>query len=1287
MVIRSQEGILLLPPIWIEPEAGAEPLVNRIRVTQVDGNSKGRQLLHAAYSSGADLPGGGQPLLEKKKIRPTKALRLKSQAQLPPGDYVVHAEVAYQPRNPFGTKAYGNEISRVATRTLQVPGDLDVACFLQVDWMHRELTVGGRDAELAIHVVNLPEGAEPVVSVFDPDHQVLPALHQVLSDALSRARPERVPNDSPPQEEFRQRISLPMSVERFIHAAINGKPVPVPLRVSIERRNDPAGVKEIAAWMGKDDQSLLVDFVHNRFTGYPILDLGTSSTFALIRSANLRKGKLPVEQERVFRARINEFLVRTDGPFGMPDWDAVIAGVASDLRIGERGATDPVQDIRAHLAVHKAPEQETDKVIHQVLKALESRVMNRSLSAQFRLALRHELSEMYSSAFRRFPLEELQLIAVELDSSDEHFGRSTTRPIPSTAEVTNLSPELTLEMGFAAEEARQKAAIADPASVVTRFHLSPKNYYHEMGLSGKTVPVSQGGNATTVSPRTFIRAALVHLRSRMEKFRDQCPRLQFERERKFDKAVITIPAAIPMRVRQELESAARDSGFDRPILTMDEAVSAITFYLINPFGNDRGIGLEAYRASCRPTLRDDGLPPQEWTQNVLLIDVGGGTTDIALVKVRLKSEENGQADAARGRTYHFVPELLGVTGREQLAGNQLSLCIYHELKRRLADNVLTALAREPRGSLPTFDEDPPTDDETAPQEVRHSPAARVQRLLRLAARVPEPFRQPGSERYRPLSLLEHYDIHQLWERRDQDDNPEHPPSMAVELAKRAIPTDWKNQSDPTEASERARTFHLLWRLAEEIKIHRLGGSEGESAETVTVTLDQIAEILGLPPELCQSLGIVSLTIATSDLLAAIDKRIEQIAELAYALARSKLVKSGTDAAPLDRLIVSGQTCRLKQVRDVITRKFSELSAEQPALLWDPTSLTFEGEYAKRAAALGAAYAQRNLDSQLHADGTSVLSGNRLIVELRNLFQFLQCGFVHEDATVDKSLIPLLSPGTPFTNFDDDGVGRIASAWHRPPNEIVVKRFDFAGSAIDPWGSFECHHLRVRLGFSENEFRRRFLFAIESDQRLIVSILFCCGERPHYQLPGNIPRISVPSVLRNLGLLARPEDSGETEGSPGSDDWMTALGGWIIGANYESGAENDLQLFVIGPNMFDRTFRNPDDGSTRRGGQSRKPLHGIPNSGKDVFFILPKGDEVDWIRLGELARPETSNGSTDHARVILDETGELRVVAGELPFAFAARDEEVLDEGLVLRQPLICNASSYEESKDPFCGRH
>src|SRR5207244_3995143 len=95
------------------------------------------------------------------------------------------------------------------------------------------------------------------------------------------------------------------------------------------------------------------------------------------------------------------------------------------------------------------------------------------------------------------------------------------------------------------------------------------------------------------------------------------------------RAVVTYPTVAPPSVRREVETLVRELRFPDVVTDYDEAVAAALFYLHREFGGSLDLGPEVFKARSR---RDKN----KWFQNVLVLDIGGGSTDLALLQLTLE---------------------------------------------------------------------------------------------------------------------------------------------------------------------------------------------------------------------------------------------------------------------------------------------------------------------------------------------------------------------------------------------------------------------------------------------------------------------------------------------------------------------------------------------------------------------------------------------------------------------------------------------------------------------------
>src|SRR5262249_25654629 len=106
------------------------------------------------------------------------------------------------------------------------------------------------------------------------------------------------------------------------------------------------------------------------------------------------------------------------------------------------------------------------------------------------------------------------------------------------------------------------------------------------------------------------------------------------------------------------------------------------FYLEKFFGGSYEVGPEAFKTRCRPQA-------QVWVQNMLVLDIGGGTADVAMIRLEMRQELfKGARPGARGRYYTIPPTLPGSSGNECLGGELITLRTFRLLKLAIADYVL-----------------------------------------------------------------------------------------------------------------------------------------------------------------------------------------------------------------------------------------------------------------------------------------------------------------------------------------------------------------------------------------------------------------------------------------------------------------------------------------------------------------------------------------------------------------------------------------------------------------------
>ncbi len=290
-------------------------------------------------------------------------------------------------------------------------------------------------------------------------------------------------------------------------------------------------------------------------------------------------------------------------------------------------------------------------------------------SERFRRAVSKKLYQIYHEVFRVPTLESQNLIPVVLD-----FNRRQTE-IPSEIEICKIQP-LKLQMGRAARDNRKKAiaqgTITAVKDIISRFHHSPKRYFGQ----NRTFPVviNEGEN-NNIEVHQLIQAAWGHLIELTEDYRQRAGRRFSQGD--FLTAVVTYPTVAPPVVRKEIKALVEELGLDDVQTAYDEAVSVAIFFLWREFGGNLNIGIESFKTRCRQEKNN-------WSQNVLVLDIGGGTTDLALIKLTLEDKTpvftNNEDRGLGGRYYKLTPKLLGSSGHLQLGGELITLRVFSTVK-------------------------------------------------------------------------------------------------------------------------------------------------------------------------------------------------------------------------------------------------------------------------------------------------------------------------------------------------------------------------------------------------------------------------------------------------------------------------------------------------------------------------------------------------------------------------------------------------------------------------------
>jgi len=972
---------------------------------------------------------------------------------------------------------------------------------------------------------------------------------------------------------------------------------------------------------------------NKRFPGWLAVDFGTSnSTVTLFDPIEVPIAEtLPREQEVRLRQRLGEWL-NSPPHLALPDiggneWEKFLVNLSRNLEITPETIGEIFEND------HK------DKFL-EALRQIELCLGN---SERFRRAVSKKLYQIYHEVFRVPTLESQNLIPVVLD-----FNRRQTE-IPSEIEICKIQP-LKLQMGRAARDNRKKAiaqgTINSLKDIISRFHHSPKRYFGQ----NRTFPVviNEGEKNdlenNNIEVHQLIQAAWGHLIELTEDYRQRAGRRFSQGD--FLTAVVTYPTVAPPVVRKEIKALVEELGLDDVQTAYDEAVSVAIFFLWREFGGNLNIGIESFKTRCRQEKNN-------WSQNVLVLDIGGGTTDLALIKLTLEDKTpvfaNSEDRGLGGRYYKLTPKLLGSSGHLQLGGELITLRVFRLLKIALADFLLTAV----------------TDGDITSDKLEDL----------INSELNERFLQDG--KFKSGSLLKCVD----------KENPEGDVAFkdALDTAEKVLPTRWQ------QAPQRLQTFYTLWEYAESAKL-KLGEKGAEdSLLTFTLNEQEISELLLQSGVKFQLVGADSiyLTINAQQFQRCAISSIREAIGIAKGLMESRL--NGDEK--VDWLILSGKTCNLDLVKTQIYQEFSK----SPYFIWNPERITFVLEFTKLATSAGACYAEklRRLRFDPEASKSLLRKGaNQLEIDVKNLFYYLPCNFKRKTQT--QELLSIFNAGQELYQLIPwESVAKVRTTWQGIQLTNIIYRQDYQDGELRLWGSFDGKTLMENLRMEEAEFLKKIQVQFEIDQTLQFTVLLCQGS-PHYLI--DVPGIDINSVIDS-------HSTGSDIFVDGKLKWNIALIGdydnlkdGYIAINVLESATVDQPdayhlVFAVdnSQNQILETFHYLQDGSKETGkGLISSPLPPFPQNGQHNFYICQTDSLTKtkkWIRIGSLSKPEISTDYPCQYYVTLDSKGILRMHPGAVPYWISHSLESLQQPGCVYYSELELQPNEIDRERDPFCGVH
>ena len=971
-----------------------------------------------------------------------------------------------------------------------------------------------------------------------------------------------------------------------------------------------------------------------RFPGWFALDFGTSnSTVTLFDPIEVPIAEiLPKEQEMRLRDRLSQWL-SSPASVALPDvsdddWENFIAEISKNLEIEPENLSEVF-------------ESDNKERFLEAIRQIELCLGN---SERFRRAVSKKLYQIYHEVFRVPTLESQNLIPVVLD-----IDRRNTE-IPSESEISQLG-DLKLRMGREARDNRKKA-IAQGTSgslkeIISRFHHSPKRYFGQE----RSFSVILNGEEETITANQLIQSAWAHLIELTEDYRQRARR-RFS-EGNFLTAVVTYPTVAPPLVRKEVKELVEQLGIDDVQTAYDEAVSVAIFFLWREFGGNLNIGIESFKTRCRQA-------GNKWSQNVLVLDIGGGTTDLALIELTLEDKTPTFADyedrGLGGRYYKLTPKLLGSSGHLQLGGELITLRIFRLLKVAIADFLLTAVTT---GDIEN---------------------EKLEDLIN--SELNERFLEQG--KFKSGSLLKCLD----------KENPEGDVAYkeALDTAEKVLPTRWQ------QAPQRLQSFYILWDHAETAKL-KLGqkSPDNDSLLTFTLSEQQISELLTQSAVKLQvkDPNIICVTLDNQQFERAAASGIKEAIGIAKGLMESRLrpdniIKDSWNSQKVDWLILSGKTCNL----DIVQRQIYQEFSKSPYFVWNPERITFVLEFTKLATSAGACYAEKLRRLRFDPEESKTLlrkGANQLEIDVKNLFYYLPCNFKRK--TQSNDLLTIFSAGQELYQLAPwETVAKVRTAWQGIQLTNIIYRQDYEDGDLRLWGSFDGKNLMKKLGMEEVEFLKKIKVQFEIDQTLEFSVLLCQGN-PHYLI--DIPGIDLGAVVSETSPLFA---DGKLNWNIAVERFNKNLNDGDIAVNVIESATVDQPdayhlVFEVGnddSNLFQK-FRYLREGVTQPGtGLISNLLPPFPQTGQHTFYVYQTDAETNskkWIRIGALSKPDVTTDYPCQYRVTLDDQGILRMHAGEVPYWRSINQECLKEEGCIYHAELELQPNEVDKERDPFCGIH
>ncbi|AOW98778.1 hypothetical protein BJP34_04310 [Moorena producens PAL-8-15-08-1] len=1001
--------------------------------------------------------------------------------------------------------------------------------------------------------------------------------------------------------------------------------------------------------------------------GWIAIDFGTSNstvTFYDPKEA-IEPNELSLEQKDLLFKLFKEWLGSSDSKLpgvGDHEWQEYIEQVENNL-----GKSWP-----------EIIDNKKSSILLEGIRQLEISLGTR-LDDPIYPVVSKKLNEIYRQLFQLPPLQKERIVLAKIDKNLPQEIQIT-----SELELVGVNGFLEVEMGEIARNNRLAAMSQETTDenqedenqetfwrkIESKFHHSPKRYLNKTRKKGEEdkIKIYWEGEEKNIEYSELIQAAMKCLIELTENFKDKPENKKRYDSGKFYRVIVTYPTVSKPETRRKLEelvSQILEQKFTDTDVKLDvkkdfdEAIAAAIFYVWREFGGNQTIGIEAFKTRCRRS-------GQKWAQNLMVLDIGGGTTDLALIRLLLRDDspfDPGEDRGAGGRYYVLTPELMGSSGHLFLGGELITLRLFRVLKVAIVDNLLTAFTE---GNL--------KDDK-----------------LDLLIRGLEPrfLQQDNHNKYRTRSLLECID----------KENPENDPfySTVLNYAEEILPTRWK------ENRKKLQAFYTLWRWADDAKVELSKGSL--DYDEYEIPANQLEQFLRVQQDIELGEYNPGIKLSKQQLETAASKVVGEAINIAKDLLESRLPKDSSTGQkePLDWLILSGQTCHLDLVRRKINEIFSNTKND---FEWNPARITFVPDYAKLATSVGACYgmSRQQFTYAPKAAKDKLKEGkSELYIEVNNLLYTLPCAFLRQ---VVGSLEPVFQARQPLYKFNPNQEAKARSKWFGVLPTTNIYRRDFESQREILWAKFNFEEIAKQIGiYSQNNnlWFEGFKAQFEVNQTLEIEMVVCRG-KPHYLVGDQVDDNN--STLTNINQTISEELKTRKEELEKANIQEEVPQAMIIDSELQWDIaiginEESPQLVFKAGEKLDDIFHNQDEGEqttketkgaiSKDENQKPRPLPAFPRSGTHTFYAYYpslESPQLKEIYLGTLGFDKNQIQDNCRYYITIDDQSNLRIHEGEVPY-WISDQPEVLKEkdGCVLRVKRSPIEEENNDEQNPFSGVH